>query len=102
MSNSSEGDVVTRKYHYKYIYLTLESRSPRCAPTKFEVATFYGLGGDAFARNVTDGRTHRRIGGRQMIKNDAAWISISTLSVSQCLRKQLVEPRPVQPTPCNK
>ena len=59
-----------------------------CAPTKFEVATFNGLGGDAFARHVTDGQTHVRTGGRQtdfdyMIKNDASWISISTLSLGQ-------------------
>ena len=26
-----------------------------CEPTKFEVATFNGLGGDAFVRNVTGG-----------------------------------------------
>ena len=26
-----------------------------CSPTKFEVTTFNGLGGDAFARNVMDG-----------------------------------------------
>ena len=30
------------------------------SPTKFEVATSNGLGGDAFTRNVTDGRTHGR------------------------------------------
>ena len=29
-------------------------------PTTFEVATSNGLGGDAFTRNVTDGRTHGR------------------------------------------
>ena len=29
-----------------------------CAPNTFEVATLNGLGGDAFARNVTDGLTH--------------------------------------------
>ena len=28
------------------------------SPTKFEVATSNGLGGDTFTRNVTDGRTH--------------------------------------------
>ena len=28
-----------------------------CAPTKFEFAMFNGLVGDAFARNLTDGRT---------------------------------------------
>ena len=28
------------------------------SPTKFEVASFNGLGGDTFTRNVTDGRTH--------------------------------------------
>ena len=27
------------------------------SPTKFEVATSNGLGGDTFTRNVTDGRT---------------------------------------------
>ena len=27
-------------------------------PTKFEVATSNGLGGDTFTRNVTDGGTH--------------------------------------------
>ena len=30
------------------------------SPTKFEVATSNGLGGDTFTRNVTDGRTHGR------------------------------------------
>ena len=28
------------------------------SPTKFEVATSYGLGDDTFTRNVTDGRKH--------------------------------------------
>ena len=28
--------------------------------TKFEVVTFYGLGGDVFTRNVTEGRTDGR------------------------------------------
>ena len=39
------------------------------SPTKFEVATSNGLGGDTFTRNVTDGRTHgwtdRRTDGRR-------------------------------------
>ena len=35
------------------------------SPTKFEVATSNGLGGDTFTRNVTDGRTHGRTDGRQ-------------------------------------
>ena len=35
------------------------------SPTKFEAATSNGLGGDAFTRNVTDGRTHRRTDGRR-------------------------------------
>ena len=30
------------------------------APAKFAVATFKGLGGDAFTRNLTDGRTDRQ------------------------------------------
>ena len=30
------------------------------APAKFAVATFNGLGGDAFTRNLTEGRTDRR------------------------------------------
>ena len=30
------------------------------SPTKFEVATSYGSGGDTFTRNVTDGRTYAR------------------------------------------
>ena len=30
------------------------------SPTKFEDATSYGLGGDTFTRNVTEGRTHGR------------------------------------------
>ena len=30
------------------------------SPTKFEVATSNGLGGDTFTRNVTDGRIHAR------------------------------------------
>ena len=34
------------------------------SPTKFEVATSNGLGGDTFTRNVTDGRTHGRTDGR--------------------------------------
>ena len=34
------------------------------SPTKFEVATSYGLGGDTFTRNVTDGRTHGRTDGQ--------------------------------------
>ena len=34
------------------------------SPTKFEVATFNGLGGDTLARNVTDGRTHGRTNGQ--------------------------------------
>ena len=29
-----------------------------CAPNTFEVGTFNGLGGDAFARKVTDGLMH--------------------------------------------
>ena len=33
------------------------------SPTKFEVATSYGLGGDTFTRNVTDGGTHTRTDG---------------------------------------
>ena len=62
-SNDSEVGAVGRKYRY----LTLKSRSHKkvfhfpllhviCAPTKFEVTTFNGLGGDACARNVMDGR----------------------------------------------
>ena len=35
------------------------------SPTKFEVATSNGLGGDTFTRNVTDGRTHGRTDGRR-------------------------------------
>ena len=31
---------------------------------KFEVATSYGLGGDTFTRNVTDGRTYARTDGQ--------------------------------------
>ena len=34
------------------------------SPTKFEVATSNGLGGDTFTRNVTDGRTQGRTDGR--------------------------------------
>ena len=34
------------------------------SPTKFEVATSNGLGGDTFTRNVTDGRTHGQTDGR--------------------------------------
>ena len=34
------------------------------SPTKFEVATSNGLGGDTFTRNVTDGRTHGRTDGQ--------------------------------------
>ena len=34
------------------------------SPTKFEVATSKGLGGDTFTRNVTDGRTHGQMDGR--------------------------------------
>ena len=34
-------------------------------PTKFEVATSNGLGGDTFTRNVTDGRTHGQMYGRR-------------------------------------
>ena len=34
-----------------------------CAPTKFEVATFNDLGGDAFAKE-RDGRTQARTDGR--------------------------------------
>ena len=34
------------------------------SPTKFEVATSNGLGGDTFTRNVTEGRTHGRTDGR--------------------------------------
>ena len=30
------------------------------SPTKFEVASSNGLGGDTFTRNVKDGRTHGR------------------------------------------
>ena len=33
-------------------------------PTKFEVATSDGLGGDTFTRNVTDGRTYSRTDGQ--------------------------------------
>ena len=35
------------------------------SPTKFEVATSYGLGGDTFTRNVTDGRTDGQTDGRR-------------------------------------
>ena len=34
------------------------------SPTKFEVATSNGLGGDTFTRNVTDGRTYARTDGQ--------------------------------------
>ena len=34
------------------------------SPTKFEVATSNGLGGDTFTRNVTDGHTHGRTDGQ--------------------------------------
>ena len=34
------------------------------APAKFEVASFYGLGGDAFTRNVMDRPMNARTGGR--------------------------------------
>ena len=37
--------------------------------TKFEVATSYGLGGDTFTRNVTDGRTHGRTDGPTLTQN---------------------------------
>ena len=55
-------------------------------PTKFEVAAFNGLGGDAIARNVTDSK-------------DASLVLISTLSVARAkyILKQLVEPWRVQP-----
>ena len=65
-----------RRYNYKKIqYLTFDldlgvkvTRKVAQYPlhhvtystTKFEVATSYGLGGDTFTRNVTDGRTHGR------------------------------------------
>ena len=35
------------------------------SPTKFEVATSNGLGGDTFTRNVTDRRTDGRTDGRR-------------------------------------
>ena len=35
------------------------------SPTKFEVASSYGLGGDTFTRNVTDGRTYAQTDGRR-------------------------------------
>ena len=34
------------------------------SPTKFEVATSNGLGGDTFTRNVTDAQTHERTDAR--------------------------------------
>ena len=40
------------------------------SPTKFEVATSNGLGGDTFTRNVTDGRTHGRTDGRTDRRTD--------------------------------
>ena len=43
------------------------------APTKFEVATFNGLGEDTITRNVTDGRTDRRTDGR----TDRLWYEIN-------------------------
>ena len=67
---------LSRRYNYKKIqYLTFDldlgvkvTRNVAQYPlhhvtystTKFEVATSYGLGGDTFTRNVTDGRTHGR------------------------------------------
>ena len=40
------------------------------SPTKFEVATSNGLGGDTFTRNVTDGRTYARTDGRTDRRTD--------------------------------
>ena len=40
------------------------------ASTKFEVATFNGLGGDTITRNVTDGRTDRQTNGQTHGRTD--------------------------------
>ena len=40
------------------------------SPTKFEVATSNGLGGDTFTRNVTDGCTHGRTDGQRDGRTD--------------------------------
>ena len=44
------------------------------ASTKFEVATFNGLGEDTISRNVTDGRTDARTDGRT---TDRLWYEIN-------------------------
>ena len=66
---------VSEEKHYKKIhYLTFDLgvkvtgnvalyplHHVTCSPTKFEVATSNGLGGDTFTRNVTDGWTTDRL-----------------------------------------
>ena len=55
----------------RHLYL---SHHATYSAIKFEVTTSYGLGGDTFTRNVTDGRTDRQTNGRT---TDRLWYEIN-------------------------
>ena len=80
MSKGLGGDAFTRKFNIWPLTLTPnldlgvkvtrnDTQYPlhhvTYSPTKFEVATFYGLGENTFTRNVTDGHTYSRTDGRR-------------------------------------